>query len=149
MVPAVGMGFVVRQASFSTSCHAVWGCKYPQMSPAFSFSGKSFYGGWPMSQAHSLAAGRSVYPEGSQHSPCSYFSHGHFIGVAGARVMPQDMTAKLINFLRLFWVWMRPPKGILGIFPLVTGTLCLQGRGSRYKTRFSCHSFQHAEHRGR
>lgn len=104
MVPAVEMGFVVRQASFGTSRHAVWGCKYPQMSPACSFSGKRLHGGWPRSQAQRSAAGLSARPEGSQHSLWPLPVAGTLQGVAGATMVPREMVAKLVNFLRLSWL---------------------------------------------
>lgn len=82
----------------------LWGCKYPQMSPACSFSGKRLHGGWPRSQAQRSAAGLSARPEGSQHSLWPLPVAGTLQGVAGATMVPREMVAKLVNFLRLSWL---------------------------------------------
>lgn len=61
-------------------------------------------------------------------------------GVAGATMVPREMVAKLVNFLRLSWPELHDLWGNPMFPPGRRGPESLQGRGSGCKTGLSCHS---------
>lgn len=99
----------------------------------FLFLGRAFIGAGPC-RRHTAWLPGCLHMQRALGTPQGgFFSHRHFTGGGRGRVMPQDVIAKLMNFLKLFWVEIT--QGKPGHFLVGHRALRLQGRGSRGKTK--------------